>query len=272
VGQLGDGTTMARVGPVQTLVSGAVELAAGENHACIRKADGTTWCWGRNTSGQLGRGDAAVHTDIVASLFPPAAELAVAELHTCARLADGSVRCLGDNTTIFQLGDGTVMDSLVPVEPINLPSAVALVAGARHTCIREANGTVWCWGNNDDGQRGDGTTNNSMMRSQSVETAAIGFGAGEGHTCTLRADGSLWCFGRNDGAQLGTGMVGPLSSVPLEVPLTNVVEVSAAHLITCARRDNGEIWCWGNNNTHPIGDGTAASTSLVPVQIQLSCP
>jgi alpha-tubulin suppressor-like RCC1 family protein len=168
-GDVGDG--QVTVAPTPMTVVGlsalAVQVVAGDSHACARLADGTAFCWGRGTDGELGDGISHSSTTPSPIVVPPGE--AIVELAsggaTCARLASGRVACWGLNTQ-GQLGDGTTaQESLVPVLVSNLADAVD-VAG---TCAVRASGEVLCWGVNDYGEVGDGTRVN-----RNVPTAVVG--------------------------------------------------------------------------------------------------
>jgi alpha-tubulin suppressor-like RCC1 family protein len=84
-------------------------------------------------------------------------------LHTCALMADGTAQCWSNNGQ-GQLGNPTVTDySNVPVTVTGLSDATAITAGYFHTCAWITAGTAKCWGYNDTGQLGDGTTTGSNV-------------------------------------------------------------------------------------------------------------
>jgi alpha-tubulin suppressor-like RCC1 family protein len=160
-GQLGDGTTTDRAAAARvagvSFVTGA--LALGESHTCGRSLAGTWMCWGRNDAGQLGDGTAVDRTSPVAISGGAAfVTLAAGVAHTCGLAASGSVYCWGSNAN-GQLGTGTIGGSAsTPKLVLGGRTFVRLAVGDHHTCGSLANGLAYCWGRNDHGQLGDGTT------------------------------------------------------------------------------------------------------------------
>jgi alpha-tubulin suppressor-like RCC1 family protein len=177
-GQLGDGTTfepdgalpvkvknVAGTGPLDHITA----ISTGDRHTCARISDGTARCWGGNFNGQLGD---RTRTDrklpVIVKNANGTARLAritaisTGGNHTCARISDGTARCWGDNSS-GELGDGTRTSRKLPVSVKNangtarLARITAISTGGNHTCARISDGTARCWGNNRDGELGDGT-------------------------------------------------------------------------------------------------------------------
>ncbi|HEX9052484.1 MAG TPA: hypothetical protein VF841_18300 [Anaeromyxobacter sp.] len=198
--------------------------------------------------------------------------------HTCAVTTSGHVKCWGANEH-GQLGDGTTLDSALPVD-VDLPApATALAAGYVHTCAI-AGGAAYCWGDNSTGALGDGTT---AQRSSPVRVAGISgasaasAGGGEnagtpptwyGHSCAL-AGGSLWCWGGNESGQLGDGTFVPRTA-PVAVALGSLsgqaTAVSNGDRHTCALVAGG-VWCWGAAGSWQLGNGSTTNQPA-PVQAQ----
>ena len=131
--------------------------------------------------------------------------------HTCAILDDGSVSCWGQNN-FGQLGDGTTTDRNAPTQISSLGTdrtAVAITAGDFHTCAILDDGSVSCWGSNNYGQIGDGTTTDrntpTPTSSLGTDRTAVAITAGGLHTCAILDDGSVSCWGSNWDGQLGDG-------------------------------------------------------------------
>jgi len=197
----------------------------GGIHSCALFPGGEMMCWGRNSAGQLGfdtSPDSRTSTPgLVTSLGEAALALSLGFLHTCAVVESGGVKCWGDNA-MGQLGGGTTGGtSLEAVDVTGLPpseAAAALCSGDLHTCAVLEGGGVWCWGDNREGQLGDGTTE---TRSSAVETAGLSSAArdvacGSGFTCALLAAGTVQCWGAGLEGQLGSGSM-EVSLVPVDV-------------------------------------------------------
>jgi alpha-tubulin suppressor-like RCC1 family protein len=275
-GRLGDGTSgwaNIRTTPVEVvgLSSGAAAIAAGTAHTCALTTGGGVRCWGQNSRGQLGDGTTTERSTPVdvAGLSSGAIAIAAGNSHTCALMAGGGVKCWGDNS-LGQLGDGTTTDHSTPVNVAGLSSAAAsIAAGESHTCALMAGGGVKCWGDNWDGQLGDGTTTD---RSTPVNVAGLSSGvaaiaAGGDHTCALTTSGGVKCWGDNWYGQLGDGTTTDRRT-PVNVAglSSGAAAIAAGVWHTCAVTTGGGAKCWGWNSSGQLGDGTTTDRST-PVNV-----
>jgi alpha-tubulin suppressor-like RCC1 family protein len=225
-GQLGDGTTSNR--PVPVAVTGGLTfrlVAAGGfsiGHTCALTTSGDASCWGDNERGQLGRGtsDVAAHPTPapVSGGLTFAVVTAGLGRHSCGRTAAGAAYCWGENS-FGALGSGSTTDSPVPVPVSGGLAFVQLIAGGfiGHTCGLTGSGAAYCWGDNEVGQVGDGTTVDRLA--PSAVTGGLAFtslDAGFRHTCGRASTGTLYCWGSNGAGQLGTNSNSP-SAVPVKV-------------------------------------------------------
>jgi alpha-tubulin suppressor-like RCC1 family protein len=150
---------------VSGLAYGVTEISADGGQTCVLTYLGLTMCWGNNKYGQLGDGTSEVRNTpvVVAGMFARPVRIVAGWNHTCA--VDGSKRmfCWGWNF-FGQLGDGIRTTSAIPVTAGKLMSGVLRVAaGWAHTCVITDRETVQCWGLNDFGQVGDGTTGDAYL-------------------------------------------------------------------------------------------------------------
>lgn len=184
------------------------QISAGTNHTCALTNRGWVYCWGSNSHGQLGASPStmASHTPIKVPDLDDVLEISAGGWHTCAR-REGEVRCWGNNAT-GQLGRESEENLHLPPAPVmGLSDAVEIRAGVVHTCARRANGHVMCWGSNDSGRLGIGSTTAGKhpTPTQVVNLQGVwSLEAGESHNCAL-TDRSAFCWGNNEEGQLGDG-------------------------------------------------------------------
>jgi alpha-tubulin suppressor-like RCC1 family protein len=269
-GQLGNGTTTSSNVPVPSTATHAVALAAGSNHACAILVLGTVSCWGADAFGQLGDGGGASFRTlpVVAAGVTGAVEVDGGVFHTCVRTAAGTIRCWGDNS-FSEHGDGTTApagtDSVLGISGTFLARGVS--TGTLFSCARRGNGAAACWGNNDLGQLGNGSTVSFSSDPLAVNglSNVIAITGGVFHACALDATGNAQCWGDNARGQLGNGT---LTSSNTPVPVAGglrFVAISAGTYHTCGVLTGGIVECWGDNTGGEIGGDP--SSSLVPRQV-----
>lgn len=296
-GRLGDGTTgdpvtHMRTTPVRVLRgSGAlrdvIKVTAGGYHTCALRKGSDVLCWGDNSYGQLGDGQvgsSAFRTKAVrvrrgSGFLTGVRHISGGDSHTCALMSDGGVLCWGDGSD-GQLGDGRSGMGHLRTRAVRvrhgsgyLRGVKAIAAGFDHTCALKRDGSVWCWGQGELGELGDGRSGYPYHRSTPVRvrrgsgylTRVVGIAAVGAHTCARRTDGTAWCWGHDVHGQLGDGTLGAgVSHIrvrPVQVRrgsgmLTHVTAISAGQLHSCARRSDGSAWCWGWDSHGQLGDGT----------------
>jgi alpha-tubulin suppressor-like RCC1 family protein len=157
-----------------------VQISVGGIYTCGVTTTGVTECWGDNVVGQLGDGtlhDRAVPTPVAGGAFVAvfAGQPTDGADHTCALDASGAASCWGANE-LGQLGAtgpngcGSAPCSTTPVAVTGGVTFTTLALGNSHTCGMVADGHVVCWGNNAQGQLGDGTTTSSTAPVRSLFT------------------------------------------------------------------------------------------------------
>jgi alpha-tubulin suppressor-like RCC1 family protein len=241
-----------------------LEPSSGDHHGCVRKVDGTIWCWGDNNVGKVGNGftsDVGTPTRVIGSI-PAAAQIVTGYEHSCMRGVDGTVWCWGDNT-FGQLGVSGLGSSPVPVQA-GIDHVAFLASGNEHLCAIRDDGSLWCWGSNSSGQLGDGTIQNTSTPLQVMFDGAVEVVGGNDHTCARRADGTVWCWGLNDRGQLGDNST-TNRPAPVQVPMVGATRLTAGKYHTCGRSSDGSVWCWGANDSGQLGDMTATDRHVPTV-------
>ena len=270
-GKLGDGTTENRSRPVgvQGLGRGTRRIVAGMAHACAIDEGGGLWCWGYNASGQLGDGTNQNRPApvAVAGLSTGVSAVALGLYHTCA-LVRGRVMCWGSNAT-GQVGAGEMSDpAWTPraVDASTASSATSVAAGG-YSSAYIAGGALYLWGDDSDGQLGDGATSVRARPAPLVglEGVVSNFAfagrygsppSGEVHACAVVGGGAK-CWGSNIAGQVGNGIADVVQATPADVVglSSGVATVATGAEYSCALTLSGGVLCWGSNDDGQLGDG-----------------
>jgi len=273
-GQLGDGTTDGSAVPIYVNVAAneiPVEVTVGQVTACALMESGNIYCWGSGYYGKMGNGepwsDDYVNTEMRQVLLPEGQggqTVSISGGHICTILDNGDVYCWGRNRN-GQLGYGGTSNRNIPTK-VNLPgqrSAIAISTGTFMTCAITTDGMGYCWGENDEGQLGNGTTN--TRKTTPVEVlfpsgyTPVSISAGDDFSCALMDNRKVMCWGENNDGRLGQG---PLATDDETTPVWVIMENSeTAHFLdigtksACMILDSGETKCWGTNEEGQIGQG-----------------
>lgn len=185
----------------------------------------------------------------------------------------GAAYCWGNNDK-GQLGDGTITQHTAPVA-VSMPTGVtfvSLMSGGAHTCALTSAGMAYCWGDNNYGQLGDGTTvqrNTPVAISMPTGVTFASLSAGWDNTCALTVAGVAYCWGDNNYGVLGNGTFTD-SRTPVRVSMpANVIvaSLSVGEHHACARSSVGAAYCWGGNLNGQLGNGTTSAIMNLPVVV-----
>jgi alpha-tubulin suppressor-like RCC1 family protein len=268
-GQVGDNSTIDKIKPTKINIKGGssiTHMALSDSHTCAVFDDGTMYCWGANSFGQLGdktKNNKKVPTASIA-VEKKVLQVSTGWDHTCVIIQDNSLQCWGYN--IFgTLGDGTTVSKTMPTE-VSIEGGEAVmqvVTGGLHTCALSVDGMLYCWGYNNDGQLGDGTSTNKLVpqkiivnNGKKIKKVASMF-----HTCVISDDDTVWCWGNNLYGQIGDGTT-TNRFVPTKIDIGDeraVTQIVVGLYHTCARLDDNAMKCWGGNDAGELGTGTNTS-------------
>jgi alpha-tubulin suppressor-like RCC1 family protein len=265
------GATAASISLART-GAGRPEGTAGA--AAAGTASRTVLAWGRNAFGALGDGT-TTDSDVPVRVHLPAGtkvtQVRAGCIHTLALTSGGHVLAWGANGD-GQLGDGTTTNSDVPVK-VKIPRGTKVTsvrAGCVFSLALTSTGQVLAWGDNLDGQLGDGTTSNSdtpVRVRLPAGTTVTAISAGQDFGLARTSRGHVRAWGHGDGGRLGDGSTSN-SDTPVKVKLptgARVKALAAGGTHSLALTSDG-LFAWGFNGDGQLGDGTTTS-SATPVRI-----
>ena len=284
-GQSGTGVIGLATTPVavdQRALAPFTDLATGERHSCALDGHGRAYCWGYGYSGELGNGTNATSNRPVP--VDTSGVLAHRELvgvaagtwFTCAVDTEGLPYCWGHGSN-GELGNSGTTNSLIPVAVdtsgvLSGRSLSKIRAGGSSACGLDRHGRAYCWGWNNFGQLGDGTTTTSSVP-VAVDTSGVLDGVvlvdltiNGGHACAIDDQGKAYCWGNNGLGELGDGGTTPSSS-PVAVDLSGapgsrLIDIAAGGSHTCAVTDEGKGLCWGHGYYGQLGRNSTTTSPL----------
>jgi hypothetical protein len=281
-GQLGDDTVVRREEPVHVLTD-VRKIAAGTLHSVAIKNDYTVWAWGSNWSGQLGNEiDEDKKWDETPKQVPAFGNveaIAAGRAHTVALKQDKTVWTWGSGNEgqlgvayipNLNPGDDEISDTPLPV---NLTDVTAIAASEYSTFAVRSDKTARAWGDNNDGQLGDGTTTTRRTPVQIVnhynnayqnltEISSLFY-----HTLAITSDGYVVSWGYNWEGQLGNGTASIYNPHPSFVHnLDDVAAIATTAEGSFALKNDGTVWAWGANWDEFLGVD-ATGNQLLPMQV-----
>jgi alpha-tubulin suppressor-like RCC1 family protein len=244
------------------------EVTGGEGYSLSLAANGTVWGWGNNSSGSLGDGtniDRLTPVQVKGLLEGKTVNAISSRYMHSLAISQGAVYAWGINSS-GQLGDGTNIDRKIPVKVGLLTGKTisSVATGMTHSLALSSTGTLYAWGNNDNGQLGDGSNkarSNPVIVSGFSGKKIVAIAAGNFHSVAVTDDGSVWAWGDNSSGQLGDGTttsrVTPVRVIGLSGKM--VTKVAAGYYHTLALVDDGTVWASGGNASGQLGDGTTTN-------------
>ena len=245
-------------------------ISLGDSHSCALTPTGKAKCWGLGTYGRIG--DNATTNRLVpvqvSGIDSDATSIGAGGTHSCAVTSGGQAKCWGYNN-YGQLGDASTTNGLVPQPVLGLNSNILAVAvGGYHACALTSAGSVKCWGRNNYGQIGDGTSGTSATKYaptqvDGLESGIVAITAGNYHTCALTSAGAALCWGYNSSYRLGDNTTTTRTTPTAVSGLSSGVKaISAGDSHTCAINSVGGVECWGSGTYGRLGDGTTTSNRV----------
>jgi alpha-tubulin suppressor-like RCC1 family protein len=286
------------------------QVSAGQGFTCALDSTGIPYCWGNNASGQLGNGT-TTSSDVPVAIVPgaptgvtafPAAASAVVDWVApasfgiagstsgyTATASPGGASCTTTSLacTITGLTNGTTYTITVVTNTTAGNSSAstaatvtpwppeAIAAGGRESSCTIYSGKAYCWGDDSDGELGNGvTTATAQLTPVAVYTGGVLAGLiltqitmGYWHVCALASTGAVYCWGLGTSGQLGNGGTSS-SNVPVLVSggLT-FTQISAGQSSMCGVTSAGAVYCWGLGSSGQLGVSGSTASSSTPVAV-----
>jgi alpha-tubulin suppressor-like RCC1 family protein len=285
-GEMGNALT-----PIDFGTSYAVSLDIGYLHGCALLANGAVKCWGTNNYGEVGVNGAIQTAAQLGANWPSvdlgsgrtARAITTGNYHTCAILDTYAVACWGQGT-FGQLGYGNnanryYQDLGNALTTVNLGTdrtATAITAGRYSTCAILDNGSVKCWGLNNNGQLGQNSTtwlgDDANEMGDNLLPVYLGSGrtakkivANNDSVCAILDNDTLKCWGDNSYGQLGTGDTNTRGNDAGEMSTLGTVnlgtgqvpaQIAIGHYHACALLTSTNLKCWGGGFLGQLGRGS----------------
>jgi alpha-tubulin suppressor-like RCC1 family protein len=262
-GQLGVGSVVDKTVPTQVGAATWSSVGLSFTSSCaVKAADASLWCWGYGNYGQLGNNSSAdQHAPVAASGGGTWSAVAGGQDHSCGLRVNGTIWCWG-NGSYGALANGSQSNALVPTQEVSGATTwTALTTMEFGSCARRSTGALYCWGRNNIGQLGDGSTTDRWVPTASgTDTAwTTHLAGGRDHFCVLRSDQALWCQGSDFDDQLGHNWNDKVSSpTPVLAPSGSWSTGSVGEEGGCGIQADSTLWCWGVNSHGAAGQGDTA--------------
>lgn len=265
----GGGTSVPKVIPS---LSDIISIASGGCHFLALDAEGNLWGWGVNGNGQVGNGSTATVTTPV-KVMEKVSTMGAGFVHSLAVTTDGKTYAWGLNN-LGQLGLGDTTARTTPTRISALDSAgIRQVSGgfaASYAVGRD--GRVWAFGNNSQGDLGDGT---ATTRTTPIQITTLGPGTTAGPVrqvvgaaygaAALMADGTVRVWGINNVGQSGGGASTATMATPVKVPdLTGQVALAGGWATLASADQAGRIKVWGATSNNQLANGSAPTSTATP--------
>ena len=236
------------------------QVSGGYHFTCGLATDNRAYCWGYNVQGQVGDGTTTERrTPVLVAGTLRFRQVSAGAISGCGVTTDFRAYCWGANDNGL-LGDGTTTYHPAPVPVAGGHRFRQVETNWKHTCgVSYPDDRAYCWGENVDGELGDGTRTN-RLRPVAVAGGLLfrRVSAGWNHTCGVTTDNRVFCWGLNNYGQIGDSSTAARRLTPSRVARTRQwhdVDAGAYH--TCAVTTSDRAWCWGNGRRGELGNGQA---------------
>lgn len=278
-----------------------LSISTGLNHACGITTDRSAYCWGSSTWRQLGTDSATLSTCAYTPYYggcpypvPVAGGLTFQSIaagfaHTCGLTSNATAYCWGRNASQELGADSATLAASckkfgcpTPVPVSGGITFASLSAGNALTCGLTVAGAAYCWGADDVGQLGLGSTAAPEMCGDTLQprpcshtplpvTGGLVFAtvaAGDSVVCGLTTVGAAYCWGYNGGVMGSAVPLGSVAAAPTQVAAgLTFVGIAVGHQYACGVMENGDAYCWGMGDNGVLGTGATVHYNATPLRV-----
>lgn len=249
-------------------------VRAGGSFGIALDESGVIWGWGDNGSGQLGNGNNK------RAYFPiPCAtgidgtqvkDIQCGNLNTLFLMQDGTVWTCGRNN-YGQQGQKTKKEYVfTPIQIPGLENIEKIACGFGQCLALDADGRVWSWGRNSNGQVGDGTKKGVKEPIMLDMENIVDINCGGKFNMAMAADGTVWGWGDNEYGQLGDGLKLKDVVKPTKLAVSGMyTKVACGGDVGFGIDENGKLWAWGRNDYWQLGTKSVSKYTKTPVEVSL---
>ena len=195
--------------------------------------------------------------------------ISVGELHSVGIKTDNTLWSFGQDGGWGRLGAGNTFVLTTPTQISTTADWKEVYATDYHNVAIKNNGTLWAWGDNSDGQLGDGTLITKNVPTQIGTDQWKMVRAGRNHSVGIKQDGTLWAWGDNQKATLGDGTFVNKIVPTLINSGTNWKMVSCNIFRNIAIKEDGTLWVWGSNSPALGVENMGSSTAYITIPTQV---
>lgn len=286
-GPIGNNTNITRTSsPSPIYMSGDLngltinKMVIGDYGSCSIASDNNIYCWGSGEFGSLGRGFTGDTSAPVALKGTDSSDEVILDAKF-KTVFDGIVYVQRSNGELFSGEIGSALNFLKDFGSSEIVEIKGVTGANKFLCALTDDEKLFCWGDNQYGQLGDGTSGVGPGNPQQISMTGdlsgksiLSFAVGNNAACAIASDNQVYCWGRNFDGLLGIGGASD-SNVPVAVYTGGVLSGKSMSSIVMARSNacvvtatEGKVYCWGANNA-VFGDG-GFNPSNVPVATDMT--
>ncbi len=255
-------------------LTGIIAISAGYAHSLALKSNGTVYAWGDDADGQLGDDPVLLEQPlpVLVSGVNTIVAIAAGGSHSLALKSDGTVLAWGNDAN-GQLGNDAAFANKRTAEAVSgATGIVAVSAGNSYSFAIKSDGSLLAWGDDENGQLGDGVVSTNQPTPVAVPAASfiVAAQAGRAHSLALKSDGTMLAWGSDTNGQLGDDAALVSRAIPKAVALAEgVVAIAVGNRHSLALKQNGTLLSWGADINGELGDDIALENKPLPVSVLL---